>query len=198
MNQYNKKVESQESYSSDSFRSSASMTNEHEEIYSSDEDNYESTNKKSRRLSRSNIGGEKSTYKILLKNQEHNFISSDNSGNDREDSLVTNSSKDTAKKEKEKQKKVSKESQMNIVENNPAKMQITTSIKSSKYSETPHNIKERSPLPQKNEIKDMQELDTIAEEDNNTGDVTNTSNGLMKGITIRTSSNQGNSSKSPY
>ncbi len=44
----------------------------------------------------------------------------------------------------------------------------------------------------------MQELDTIAEEDNNTGDVTNTSNGLMKGITIRTSSNQGNSSKSPY
>ncbi len=102
MEEYNKKVLSQESYSSDSFRSSVSMINENEDIYSSDEENYESTNKKSRRLSRSNIGGEKSSYKILLKKQEHNFISSDNSGNDREDSLVTNSSKDTAKKEKEK------------------------------------------------------------------------------------------------
>ena len=74
---------------------------------------------------------------------------------------------------------------MNIVENTPIKIETT--------------IKEKTPRQLKMEIRgDPLELDTIAEEDNQTGDMTTTSNGFQKGITIATSSRLGNQVQSPY
>ncbi len=68
---------------------------------------------------------------------------------------------------------------MNIVENTPIKIETT--------------IKDKTPRQLKMEIRgDPLELDTIAEEDNQTGDMTTTSNGFQKGITIATSSRLGN------
>ena len=67
---------------------------------------------------------------------------------------------------------------MNIVENSPIKKLKT--IKDNKAQQI--KIENRDPI----------ELDTIAEEENQAGDISTTSNGFQKGITIGTTSGLGN------